>query len=626
MPNWKGIEDSSPCPERVWFSRSKDTDPWLPLRKCDCRTLNNSPGVEHVAIEGGRAVADLKANVIWYAFYNSPARDLQSGIWFEKSQRSGSDKGINLVPMTGMDEELVEGLYQKATRMASSLGGGLRSIINESVSIENDRYKVFLCQTANGLCLRKKSSSLSLEPQCDLQRGYGEFDVDGETEEMTLGPVRYAVFVVHGIGEALWSREDVKVPGLIAQIDHARISIHKKQFEQWKTACSKMKADKFPCSPPNRIEFIPVEWYDKIHSSSSMLKHSINSITLESISKLRVLANDVVSDVLMYMTPEYCDKVLNCVTDQICDLYTQFLKIHPTFLEDGGKCVLMGHSLGSVIAWDILSILKDNGKDRLSNGNASVDDPLNLVNDVMSAKQYRIPTADSTLHAGFQAHAHSKNTSNNINVGAWGPFLPQRMTKTIPFIPDFTFFLGSPLGLFLALRGAHPVFEKLRKVAEALLLEDGTDTKVTRIPSSPFNLPSGSIYNIFHPSDPVAYRIEPLLLSPDTPFANLPPPCFLVPDGGAVRLHVKAKEISDNLYKTFSGIFKAIPDKDFASVKKQICGHAPTYKFDLGGHSERVDFQLQTGVIESEYITAITAHNSYFSNNDIHEFIVHCMR
>lgn len=86
---------------------------------------------------------------------------------------------------------------------------------------------------------------------------------------------------------------------------------------------------------PNRIELIPVEWYNKIHSKSSTLKNHLLSTTLPTIPKLRKIANDVVFDILMYMTPEFCEKVLNCVTNQIVDLYNGFQLIHPYFAENG---------------------------------------------------------------------------------------------------------------------------------------------------------------------------------------------------------------------------------------------------------------------------------------------------
>ena len=44
MPQfWDGIVDASQDVPYVWLSREKDSDEWTPLRKEDCRVLNNSP-------------------------------------------------------------------------------------------------------------------------------------------------------------------------------------------------------------------------------------------------------------------------------------------------------------------------------------------------------------------------------------------------------------------------------------------------------------------------------------------------------------------------------------------------------------------------------------------------------
>jgi hypothetical protein len=91
-------------------------------------------------------------------------------------------------------------------------------------------------------------------------------------------------------------------------------------------------------------------------------------------------------------------------------------------------------------------------------------------------------------------------------------------------------FVGSPLGLFLTLRGARNAFEQLYLLQDAESnseLEHENDS----FPSSPFLLPSGSVFNIFHPSDPIAYRIEPILLPHDVPDKLMPQPCHLVVDG-----------------------------------------------------------------------------------------------
>jgi len=44
--------------------------------------------------------------------------------------------------------------------------------------------------------------------------------------------------------------------------------------------------------------------------------------------------------------------------------------------------------------------------------------------------------------------------------------------------------------------------------------------------------------------------------------------------------------------------------------------------FRLGGRSARVDFQMQPGIIDNEYLSAVTAHSSYFSNEDIIDFLI----
>jgi len=53
-------------------------------------------------------------------------------------------------------------------------------------------------------------------------------------------------------------------------------------------------------------------------------------VTPNTIPALRSIANDVVLDVLLYMTPTYCFDVLESVTDQIYSVYGVFNKTFPT--------------------------------------------------------------------------------------------------------------------------------------------------------------------------------------------------------------------------------------------------------------------------------------------------------
>lgn len=629
---------------RVWFSKVKDVDAWSPLRVHDCKILNQAKSLNkvqnNVMIECGRSAADIENEVIRYNFYNAPLRKLCSSIWFVKE---GNDKDMKLTPIkSGSDEDIIEAFYQESLKALSEPAKFQHVLKNEVPLVDKRGYKVYLSLNGDQISIRRRNMSmLSLEGYVELQRGYGDYTVFGEMEELALGPVAHLAFVIHGIGEAMWSREDVIFPGMVESCELMRATINKKMYDTWLEAKQRAVRGNQPIpSPPNRIEFIPVEWYDKIHSASSSLKNDLISTTLDTIPKLRNIANDVVFDVLMYMTPEFSEKVVICVTEQICDLYEGFKMVHSDF-KDIGSVSLIGHSLGSVIAWDILSLLGDRlakeGKDIEGKffAKGTKADPI-VIDDRIGKKTFRLPQQDISYSNDFvKAYASDMQIEmiENRNIGTWGP--AAIIDKTIGFIPKFTLLVGSPLGLFLTLRGSRTAFEQLRLLEGMRTELSSKDDEV--YPSSPFALPSGSVYNIFHPSDPIAYRIEPILLPRDVPNDSVPPPCHLVVDGKHLRLHVRAKELGDNIAKTFSGLFKSgaslldkLPDsgsseKHFSHDSKKRRQIGPLkFSFALGGKSERVDFQLQPSITDNEYLSAVYAHSGYWTHHDFLEFIIQC--
>lgn len=294
----------------------------------------------------------------------------------------------------------------------------------------------------------------------------------------------------------------------------------------------------------------------------------------------------------------------------------------------------------------MLSILGDKIERKEAAG--TLDDPICL--DERVVKGYPLPkesSANNTL-----THASNAKVEVSTKKGTWGPSTGREMTRTIPFAPKFTIFLGSPLGLFLTLRCAREAFDDMR------LVEEGKGTLTTDVknglnvqPSSPFCLPSDAVYNIFHPSDPVAYRIESLLLPPDLDDSEIPKPCYLKLDGQRTRLNTQAQELGDALTKTvenFTGLFQSTrsisdifptgkkSDDNSTDAANNSASEKPStpkrkkksgpvvHKFALGGVSDRVDFQLQTGVVENEYLSAVSAHGTYWSNDDLLNFVIQC--
>jgi hypothetical protein len=63
-------------------------------------------------------------------------------------------------------------------------------------------------------------------------------------------------------------------------------------------------------------------------------------------------------------------------------------------------------------------------------------------------------------------------------------------------------------------------------------------------------------------------------------------------------------------------------ERKAATPKFQGCIKDREMTFKLGGTTSRVDFQIQPGVIDNEYLSAVTAHSSYFANEDIIDFLI----
>ena len=72
------------------------------------------------------------------------------------------------------------------------------------------------------------------------------------------------------------------------------------------------------------------------------------------ISTLRHSVVSVVLDVLYYMSPSHKDMMLTALYTAINRIYSRFLIRNPGFEERGGKVSLIGHSLGSVVLFDLL--------------------------------------------------------------------------------------------------------------------------------------------------------------------------------------------------------------------------------------------------------------------------------
>ena len=213
---------------------------------------------------------------------------------------------------------------------------------------------------------------------------------------------------------------------------------------------------------------------------------SLENITVEGVPAIRNLITDLALDILLYQSA-YREHIAGIVRRECNRVYELYIQRNPCF---NGKVSMIGHSLGSAILFDILCHQKD----------------------VVLSSQ------------GFYRHRHpgsrSSNMAKNLETSDLG----------LKFEVEDFFCLGSPLGLYQMLKGRRIAARQTvgGMGVQSPLNPDSLDDPFLGAASiQQSNAASGregdilsitvsspkcqQIYNIFHPADPIAYRIEPLI-------------------------------------------------------------------------------------------------------------------
>ena len=180
---------------------------------------------------------------------------------------------------------------------------------------------------------------------------------------------------------------------------------------------------------------------------------------------------------------------------------------------------LIGHSLGSVITWDLVSLMSDSSSSASSPSSSKPWLPEN-------------PTISSSL--------------------------------ALPTTCANVFLAGSPVPLFLTLRGAE---EDMGAAPDFSL----SATK--------------SLFNVFHPSDPVAYRLEPLLTTKEkVPDAAYVPAAedFFANSSDGVRFHLQTKKTAETVTKEVTKVAQNI-SKNMMNMSKTAFSFMDTVSKNLGG-------------------------------------------
>lgn len=192
------------------------------------------------------------------------------------------------------------------------------------------------------------------------------------------------------------------------------------------------------------------------------------------------------------------------------------------------------------------------------------------------------------------------------------------------FKVDTFFAVGSPLGVFLSLRNIR--------------IGIGSGQNYWQDEEINEEMPCcRQMFNIFHPFDPVAYRIEPLVCQEYTSKR----PVIIPYHRGGKRLHIGFQEFKDDITAQSQAIAS-----QFESVKGKVVGvFNPNQKNNMEGTEENIeekertygslmmerltgsedghiDYVLQEPTFQHQYISALGAHTNYWRCHDTALFIL----
>uniref|UniRef100_A0A3B3R218 DDHD domain containing 2 n=1 Tax=Paramormyrops kingsleyae TaxID=1676925 RepID=A0A3B3R218_9TELE len=615
-----------------WFyCRRADTkDSWMPFSTEDSQKLEQAYmlsglGEEEevvVPTEGERYDVRLRERRRCAVYWEQAPTEVRRCTWFYKG-----DKDSRFLPYPEDFSQRLEEAY----KISVTLDKWKRKLdfpTGEMVILHNPKL-IMQYQPITQQDEWVSSPSEQTRPRT-VKRGLENISVeipDGEPEK-----VDHLVFMVHGIGPAC----DLRFRSIIQCVNDFRSASLSLLNTHFRKAQEEQAV--------GRVEFLPVNWHSALHGDATGVDEDIQRITLPSISRLRHFTNDTLLDLFFYNSPTYCQTIVDTVASEINRLYRLFLQRHPQF---AGAVSVAGHSLGEcrlpgclcldtdapphdyrsleealkrLGLEELIAVFKAEQLDLQSLALCSENDlkdlgiplgPRKKILNFMSRRWILQASSPAPLEHPFLRPVSTTSAVDyeyfDVGIGQVSINYPQ-----LDFHPQTFFAFGSPIGMFLTVRG------------------------LKRIDPS-YSFPTcKSFFNIYHPFDPVAYRMEPMIV-PDMEIE----PMLIPHHKGRKRMHLELKEsltrmstdLKNNVlgslrtaWQSFSRLpIAALPpvgEGEMEEVEATSASERQTEEQNIeigmlnGGR--RIDYVLQEKPIESfnEYLFAIQSHLCYWESED----------
>ncbi|EON61294.1 hypothetical protein W97_00507 [Coniosporium apollinis CBS 100218] len=377
------------------------------------------------------------------------------------------------------------------------------------------------------------------------------------------------VLVIHGIGQKLSERMES------FHFTHAINAFRREVNVELGT--DSVKAHLRP--ELGGIMVLPVNWrlrlsfedggYRDTDENTTSNQYTLKDITPDTLPSVRGIISDVMLDIPYYLSREHNPKMVAACISEANRIYNLWCSNNSGFAEHG-RVHLIAHSLGSVMAVDILS---------------------------------NQPTHTPTHHPDPSSPA---------------PAIP---SDHFLFDTKSLFVCGSPSGFFLLLKKAALLPRRGRAKPGGEIL----DADVAGEQGTYGCLALDNIYNIVNPYDPVAYRLNATV---DATYAAALKPAF-VPSASTSWLPALGNPFRGSLSSAEAAVGRkpAVPRMP-SNVELE------THDFSREELAERKAFLLNDngqidwflkyggGALEIQYLTMLGAHSSYWISRDFVRFVV----
>ncbi|KAH9870630.1 hypothetical protein IAQ61_006107, partial [Plenodomus lingam] len=401
---------------------------------------------------------------------------------------------------------------------------------------------------------------------------YKRQESDPDLAQSERPKVTDLVLVIHGIGQKLSERMET------FHFTHAMNAFRREMNVELGTPDVKrhLREDM------GGVMCLPVNWRHRVSlevdateveepEDPSANKYTLKDITPDTLPSVRGIVSDVMLDIPYYLSPEHNPKMIAACIQEANRIYRLWCANNPGFA-DYGRVHLIAHSLGSVMAIDILS-QQPTYVDR------QFSDP-------------SFPEAD----------------------------LPK---DSFIFNTTHLFVCGSPVGLFLLMKNANllPRRDKEKPGADSYATPGVAGDQGTY-----GCIAVDNIYNIINPYDPVACRINPTV---DTVYASTLKPATIPSASSSYLsslLHPFRRHPSSSLSSTTSPPppLHRLPSNvelETHNFSREEIAEKRAYLLNDNG---QIDFYLRYGggPLEIQYLTMLGAHSSYWLSRDFVRMVV----